>query len=413
MALPLVTVVTPSFNQGHFIRATIESVLSQDYPHVEYLIKDGGSTDETAAVASEYSSRLTFVSEKDSGQSEAINKGFREAQGSIVSWLNSDDLYLPGAIRTAVEGFGRNPQAGAVYGEGYLLDREGRVSGRFPWTEPPNLWKLVHLSDYILQQTVFFRKDVVNHLGYLDETLHYTMDWDLLIRIGMKCPLEYIPEYMGCLREYPEAKTFTGGTRRARELHAVLRRYTGMRLPPGSIVYGLDAYQQSWCARLNRFLSGKCPPLAAWLQRGIRTAAQSVIDHTVKHSQGLYSDGWAGPLLRLMLPANSGPVWIEGVLPDWGAVFRGQTITVEANGVPAGKYPVGFGEFQFRVDPPPETHGQVLNLKLRASRYRVPSRIPSRGDRRRLAYQFRGIRCGELLESPGLGKLSTQAATAS
>src|SRR5262252_7976679 len=102
MSDPIVTVVTPSYNQGQYIRATIESVLAQDYPHIEYIVMDGGSTDETASVAKEYSSRLTFVSEKDRGQSHAINKGFQLARGPVVSWLNSDDLYLPGAVCTAV-----------------------------------------------------------------------------------------------------------------------------------------------------------------------------------------------------------------------------------------------------------------------------------------------------------------------
>src|SRR6266568_1020601 len=151
---PLVTIVTPSYNQGHFIRATIESVLSQDYPHVEYIIMDGGSTDETAAVVKDYASRVTFISEKDRGQSHAINKGFQMARGTVLAWLNSDDLYLPGAIRNAVDAFQRNPSAGAVYGEGYLIDRSGQSSCRFPHSEAFNLWKLVHLSDYILQQTV-------------------------------------------------------------------------------------------------------------------------------------------------------------------------------------------------------------------------------------------------------------------
>src|SRR6266480_6689984 len=114
MAGPLVTIVTPSYNQVHFIRATIESVLSQDYPHVEYLVMDGGSTDETASVVKDYASRLTFISEKDRGQSHAINKGFQMAKGTVLAWLNSDDLYLPGSIRTAVDAFQRNPSAGAV-----------------------------------------------------------------------------------------------------------------------------------------------------------------------------------------------------------------------------------------------------------------------------------------------------------
>ena len=231
---PLVTVVTPSYNQGRFIRATIESVLSQSYPNLEYIIMDGGSTDETAAVVKDYASRLTFISEKDRGQSHAINKGFRMAGGSILSWLNSDDLYLPGAIQAAVDAFESSPGAGAVYGEGYLIDRDGDITARFPCTEPFNLWKFVHLSDYILQQTVYFRRDALDQVGYLDETLHYSMDWDILIRIGLRYPMVYIPEYMGCLREYAEAKTFAGGIRRAREIHNMLRRHTGMRIPPGT-----------------------------------------------------------------------------------------------------------------------------------------------------------------------------------
>src|ERR1035437_4109096 len=125
MSSPLVTIVTPSYNQGHFIRATIESVLSQDYPHVEYIIMDGGSTDQTASVVKDYASRLTFISEKDRGQSHAINKGFQMARGSFLAWLNSDDLYLPGSVRTAAEAFGRNPLAGAIYGEGNLIDHSG------------------------------------------------------------------------------------------------------------------------------------------------------------------------------------------------------------------------------------------------------------------------------------------------
>src|SRR4051794_8626300 len=99
---PVVTVVTPSYNQGSFIRATIESVLRQDYPHIEYIVMDGGSTDETASVVKDYASRLKFISERDRGQSHAINKGFRTAKGDILAWLNSDDLFLPGAVEAAV-----------------------------------------------------------------------------------------------------------------------------------------------------------------------------------------------------------------------------------------------------------------------------------------------------------------------
>src|SRR5207253_836839 len=143
MKQPLVSIITPSYNQGRFIRATIESVLGQDYPNIEYIIMDGGSKDETASIAREYSRRLTFISERDRGQSDAINKGFRMARGEIVSWLNSDDIILPGAVRSAVEAFERVPSAGAVYGDGYLIDLVGNVNSRFPSNEPFHLWYII------------------------------------------------------------------------------------------------------------------------------------------------------------------------------------------------------------------------------------------------------------------------------
>ncbi|MGA1997178.1 MAG: glycosyltransferase family 2 protein, partial [Bryobacteraceae bacterium] len=186
MSQPLVTIVTPSLNQGEFIRATIESVLAQDYPRIEYLIMDGGSTDQTASVAAEYSTRLTWISETDRGQSHAINKGFLRARGDIVAWLNSDDLLLPGAVAAAVAQFQQAGPAGAVYGEGYLMDRSGLSRRRFPATERFNLWKLTYLSDYILQPAAFFRRPALEEVGWLDESLHYAMDWDLLIRLGKK-----------------------------------------------------------------------------------------------------------------------------------------------------------------------------------------------------------------------------------
>jgi len=390
MNLPLVTVVTPSFNQGEFIRATIESVLSQDYPHLEYIIMDGGSTDQTSSVVQEYASRLTFISEKDRGQSHAINKGFGMAHGSILSWLNSDDLYLPGAVSKAVEGFRRNPRAGAVYGEGYLIDRQGAISCRFPHTEPLNLWKLVHLSDYILQQTVYFRKSTLDDIGYLDEDLHYTMDWDILIRIASKYPIEYISEYLGCLREYPEAKSFSGGRRRIREIHAVLKRHTGLRFPPGSIVYGLGTYHQTWCAVLGRLLDGISGPVSRKAQAAIRLGAGLLITRAMR-SQGLYLDEWVGPVLHYMVPADSTPLVIEGSIPETAPQLVPQVISVRVNGLSMGEHVLWGGDFKLTLDFPEEFKNQALRLEIRAARCWIPARFPGRGDRRRLAYKLKSV----------------------
>jgi glycosyltransferase involved in cell wall biosynthesis len=388
---PLVTVVTPSYNQGSFIRATIESVLSQDYPNIEYIVMDGGSTDETAAVVKDYASRLTFVSEKDRGQSHAINKGFRMASGPILSWLNSDDLFLPGAIRTAVDALEKEPGAGAAYGEGYLIDREGKITSRFPCTEPFNLWKFVYLSDYILQQTVYFRKEALEQVGYLDEDLHYSMDWDILIRIGLRYPLLYVPEYMGCLREYEEAKTSAGGIRRAREIGRMLRSHTGARIPPGHIVYGLETYQKLWCRRVERMVFGWKPAVRV-LQGGIRLAAGTIIGRTIHLSQGLFAEGWAGRVLHYMLPPGGGTVLVEGTVPDG---LRGQTLRMEAGGLRLAESRVDAGDFRLAVEIPGELRGDALRLTIRASRSSLSGCLPPDGERRRVAYRLRQIRWAE------------------
>lgn len=388
---PIVSVITPSYNQGHFIRATIESVLSQDYPHVEYIVMDGGSTDETSSVVKDYASRLTFISEKDRGQSHAINKGFRMARGSILSWLNSDDIYLPGCITAAVNGFRENPAGGAVYGEGYLIDRSGNETGRFPCTEPFNLWKLAYLSDYILQQTVFFRRDTLDDVGPLDEDLHYTMDWDILIRIGLKYDLVYIPQFMGCLREYPEAKSSAGGMRRTREIREMLRRHTGRRLSPGYVVYGLDTWHQLTCQRIDGVLAPGLKQVTAGLKYGVRLTAGLIISHTIAHSQGLYPDGWAGRRLLYMLPASDGPIRIEGTLPDHDELY-GQRLYIKANGRDVCGLDVPFGPFQFDITPPAGFGDGPLHLKITALRSFMPGRFTLNGDRRHLAYRLNSIR---------------------
>ena len=392
MRNPLVSIVTPSFNQGQFIRATIQSVLAQDYPNLEYIVMDGRSADETGSVVKDYASRLTFISEKDRGQSHAINKGFRLARGSILFWLNSDDVILPGAIRSAVDEFARNPAAGAVYGNGYLIDKNGAVTSPFAATEPFNLWKLVYLSDYILQQTLYVRRDVLDEIGYLDENLHYTMDWDLLIRIGLRYPLAYIPQWMGCLREYPEAKSFFGGRRRIREMRQMLRRYTGMRLPPAIVTYGLNTYQQIWCAEIERIVGPRMKPLSAALQSLVRFCASLAIRSTHYYSQGLYPDGWAAPTLRFMLPPGCGPLIIEGHVPAGFDRLRGQSLQVVVNDQTLESRRSAPGDFCLRFDLPEGLQDQLLSIKVNASRWILPRTIGIRGDVRRLAFKFKDIR---------------------
>ena len=392
MRNPLVSIITPSYNQGRFIRATIESVLGQDYPNLEYIVMDGGSGDETLAVLKDYASRLTCLSEKDRGQSHAINKGFRLARGSLLFWLNSDDVILPGAVRAAVAEFTQNPAAGAVYGDGYLLDEDGAVTSPFTATEPFNLWKLVHLSDYILQQTLYVRREVLDDIGDLDESLHFTMDWDLLIRIGLRYPLSYIRRPMGCLREYPETKSSSGGRGRIREMRKMLQRHAAMRVPPAIVTYGLNTYQQIWCAEIERIAGSRLKPLSGVLQSLVRLCAGTVIDATHYYSQGLYPDGWAAPTMRFMLPPGRGPLMIEGHVPAESGGLRGQTVRIVVNGQPLESRRSVAGDFCLEFDLPPGLRDQLLRINVHASRWILPRKLGIPGEFRRLAFQFKGIR---------------------
>ena len=388
--LPLVTVVTPSYNQGRFIRATIESVLSQRYPNVEYIVLDALSNDETAAVCADYADRLTFVSEKDLGQSDAINKGFRRARGEIVAWLNSDDVLLPGAIERAVEALLREPELGAVYGEGYQIDAEGNVKQRFAVTEPFNLWKLVYMSDYILQQTVFFRRTVFDEVGFLDEKLHYGLDWEILMRIGKRFMLRYLPYYMGSIREYGEAKTSTGGTTRLGELASIMRRHGKRRFPPGYIIYGLETYQRVWNEWLARIFRGRLSRLGMKVQGLVARICRKLMHHTIRECQGWYADGWATKRLHYMMPPGGGRfLELDVSLPS--GMFERQEIFVEIDGRTVATQTFAAGDYRLPIRLPERYWDQTIEFTLVARNVFRPPPGPDGWDKRRLCYLLRSV----------------------
>ena len=190
---PLVSIITPSYNQTQYLEETIRSVLDQDYQNLEYIIIDGGSDDGSVDIIQRYADRLAFwASEKDQGQTDAINKGFARASGEILAWINSDDTYLPSAISEAVEFLGAHPQAGMVYGDANLIDNNGDKIGKFP----------AHQTDYkhlrrgyvhIPQQATFFRADLWQQVGPLDPSFYFAIDYDLWVRISRVAPIYYHP----------------------------------------------------------------------------------------------------------------------------------------------------------------------------------------------------------------------------
>ncbi len=202
---PLVSIITPSYNQGQFIRETIESVLNQSYDNIEYIVMDGGSTDETVSILKEYDDRITWVSEKDGGQADAVNKGIRVAKGEIIGWLNSDDTYYPDAVKRAVEVLKKFPDVEMMYGEGMYIDTESNETERYE-TKPFTREKLAE-ECFICQPTAFFTKNIVQKAGMLNADLQLCMDYELWMRIGKITEVLYIPEYLATSRMYIDNKT--------------------------------------------------------------------------------------------------------------------------------------------------------------------------------------------------------------
>lgn len=244
--LPTVTVVTPSYNQGRFIRETIDSVLSQDYPAIEYMVIDGGSTDDTVSILKSYGSKVSWISEPDRGQSEAINKGWKRATGEILAWLNSDDIYLPGAISKAVTYLQSHPDVGLVYGDGFHISEEGQALGRFP-SEPFSKDRLKETC-FIAQPGAFMRRSVIEQVGWVQESLRYCMDYDLWIRISKRYQLQYVPIPMASIRLHTECKTVKDRAATYAETVRMLKFNYGYAAPKWSCGYAYRLLD----ARLNR-----------------------------------------------------------------------------------------------------------------------------------------------------------------
>jgi glycosyltransferase involved in cell wall biosynthesis len=228
--LPLVSIVTPSFNQAAYLEAAIQSVLGQDYPRLEYVIVDGGSTDGSLDIVRRYAERLThWSSEPDSGQTEAINKGFARATGDILAWLNSDDVYYPGAVREAVAFLQAHPEVGMVYGDAEFINESGKAVGRFPARQTSQA-RLRRGYVHIPQQASFFRASLWKMVAPLDPAFYFAMDYDLWVRIAGLAQLHYRPGAWAGFRLHADAKTSTAADRCWPEMLRVHRREGGSYL---------------------------------------------------------------------------------------------------------------------------------------------------------------------------------------
>lgn len=242
---PLVSIVTPSFNQAPFLVQTLRSVAAQDYQPIEHVVIDGGSTDGSVEIIRGHQAKLAFwVSEPDKGQSSAINKGFAKATGSIFAWVNSDDLLAPSAVRIAVDRFRKEPAVGLVYGDRVQIDAKGNVTG---FVRSPRFYAgMLRRNITIPQETAFFRRELFESVGGLDESLHFAMDFDLWCRMAAVTEVRHVPAFLGCFREHAACKSvaFHAGGKDpfGGEAERVYRKHFKRALPG------------RWAAKRNRLL---------------------------------------------------------------------------------------------------------------------------------------------------------------
>lgn len=391
---PLVSIIVPSYQQAKYLRTAIDSVLAQDYEPLELLVFDGGSTDGSKEILESYGDKIWFRSEQDNGQCDAINAGFHKAQGKYVAWLNSDDFYYPGAVSHAVEKLQANPDAALMYGEGNLVAEDGSLMWRFPETVPFDLWRIINHSDYILQPTVFFRRDRLFECGLLDESLNWGLDWELWMRIGKKFPFCYTEQVIAAGRIYGDTKTATGGFRRMREIAKILRRHQAKRFSPALISHSIITLVRRYCnnaelitpevmtASVPKGLSRFLDPLIERVERSLRKWLQNV--------QGVWQDGMVGKRGQLWLPSAGRKCWLE--LEGKNLSIGAQQVRLRAAGqlistgrldedehfqlrllIPAGQIPVKLEllcERVIRVDPldprfgPRRAGWELLETKL-------------------------------------------------
>jgi glycosyltransferase involved in cell wall biosynthesis len=247
MAQPLISIITPTLNQAGTIDETIRSVAGQEYPQFEHIVVDGGSTDGTLEILAKYP-RLRWVSEPDRGQSDAINKGIRMSGGDVIAYLNSDDIYRPGAFQAVAAAFEANPHSGVVIGDCDRIDAQSRVEGLFR-ARLERRGDLLRFWEWgagfcIPQPAVFVRRELFERVGGFREHLHLAMDYDMWLRLAAFTDFTVVPRTLAAFRETPDTKTRRQRYAMTLEGYRVSRKYTHLAPWKERFGLGVEAHRQ-------------------------------------------------------------------------------------------------------------------------------------------------------------------------
>lgn len=236
-SLPTLTVVTPAYNQADFLRDTIESVLSQDYPNIEHVVFDDGSTDETPNILAEYGDRFVWETQANMGQTPTINKGWAMTSGEIITWLNSDDtFYDTGSVRTGMEYLIANPDVGIVFGDSMFTEADGiEIEPTRPIVDFTYQKMVLNCENSISQPSAFIRREIVAKVGDLDPKFYYFMDWDFWLRAGIYYKIEHIDAIMSTYRLHADSKTVAQSKKAAPELDYMYQKFFAREDIPAEI----------------------------------------------------------------------------------------------------------------------------------------------------------------------------------
>lgn len=288
--LPLVSVVTPAYNQADFLRDTLESVLAQDYPNIEHQVIDDGSTDSTPEILQEYSDRIFVESHQNRGQTPTINKGWERARGDIVTWLNSDDTFLPGAVSTAVKYFQDHPDVDIVFGDTLFTQADGTpIEPSRKRTEFDYQFFVRECENPIAQPSAFIRRKVIDDVGFLDPKFYYFMDWDFWLRAGLRHRIEYFPGLYSTYRLHKDSKTVAQANKAAPELQYMYRKFFARDdLPQEIRALEPRAMANMFFTSAGYYLEGKNPKDARQMAWKALRADPSAVFHPDSMRKFLY-----------------------------------------------------------------------------------------------------------------------------